>query len=233
MQTETVHVAGPGGDFKAYLALPEKTPAPGVLVVQEIFGVNEHIRDVTRRVAAQGYVALAPHLYWRLDPDFACAYDAEGTEKARAARFKVDLDLAVDDVKASLALLRSRPETTARSGLIGFCWGGLIAYLSACRLDLDVISSFYGGFISDHLAEAEGMRSVPAQFHFGEKDAAIPLDQIAQIEKRLAPSADCEVFTYGGADHGFFCDQRGSYHAESAKQAWERTLRKFQAHLQR
>jgi carboxymethylenebutenolidase len=218
--------------FKAYLAAPDlPQPRPGVLVVQEIFGVNSHIRSVAERVAEAGYVALAPDLFWRVQPGFEVGYTPDDIAKGREVRGKLDTEQVMADIKAAAAVLAGRPETNGRKqAVMGFCWGGQIAYLAACRMKPDAAAVYYGGGIANLLKESSGIAK-PVMFHFGELDKGIPLSEVEQIQKAMQSHKDATVFVYPGADHGFHCDQRGSYHAPSAAKAWQRTLEFFGKNL--
>jgi carboxymethylenebutenolidase len=232
MPTETLTI---NNQFNAYLATPDLaservTAAPGVLVVQEIFGVNSHIRSVVERFAEAGYVALAHDVFWRDAPGIELGYDAEGISRGRDLKAANDANNAVDDMRAALATLRARPECNGKVGVVGYCYGGLLTYLAATRLDPQCASSYYGGGIVDYLAEASKI-SMPMQFHFGEQDASIPLEHVEQIRQAVSKQETSEVFVYPAAGHGFHCDQRGSFDALSAEQAWERTLGLFKTHL--
>ncbi len=232
IQTETIKVTSKNGTFDAYLALPEGGgPAPGVIVIQEVFGVNSHIQDVTRRIADAGFVALAPDMFWPLEPGLDLGYEGEDREKAIALMQQMNVDTAVEDVAASLDALKTRPECTAgKNGVVGFCWGGLMAYLVACRFDPTCAVSYYGGGIATLLDETGNMNN-PVMFHFGGQDANIPMDQVEQVKQAVAAKSDVEVHVYPGAQHGFHCDQRASYDEASAKQAWPRTIEFFNKHL--
>lgn len=231
MQTQTLSI---NNQFDAYLAIPDgvssDAPAPGVLVVQEIFGVNSHIRSVVERFAEAGYVALAHDVFWRDAPGIELGYEADDIARGRELKAATDTDAAVADMKAALAALRARPECTGKAAVVGFCYGGLLTYLAATRLDPDCASAYYGGGIADYLAEA-GNISIPMQFHFGEQDAAIPMEQVKQVQQAVSGKQNVEVFVYPGAGHGFHCDQRGSFNAASAEQAWQRSLALFGQHL--
>lgn len=231
IKTEMVNVPGPKGGFEAYLAIPEKTPAPGVIVIQEVFGVNAHIRSVTERVAQAGYTALAPDLYWTHEPGFQTGYSEEEIAVARKIMGEISLDDAVQDVAASMTVLRERSESIAdKTGVVGFCWGGLMTYLVACRLDPTCSVAYYGGGIAKYLGESSGINA-PMTFHFGEQDGAIPMDQVEQIKGTVKDMPDVNVHTYPPAGHGFHCDMRGSYDEPSAKEAWGRTVEFFGKHL--
>lgn len=211
--------ASDGHTLGAYRADPVGSPRGGVVVIQEIFGVNHHIRAVCDRLAAVGYAAVAPALFDRFARDFQSGYSAEEIATARDLAMKnrdwskvlVDTRAAYDQVKPAGAV-----------AIVGFCMGGSVAFLSATKLDgLVAASCFYGGQIVQF---ADDKPRCPTQMHFGEHDEHIP---ISDVEKIKAKRPDCEVHIYP-AGHGFYCDERASFHAPSAKLAWDRTLAWFE-----
>ncbi len=143
---------------------------------------------------------------------------------------KISLDDAVADVAATTKVLGDRPESTDKTGVVGFCWGGLMTYLVACRLNPTCAVSYYGGRIVQFIDEAGNMQN-PVMFDFGEQDASIPMDQVEQIKQTVGGKPGVEIYTYPEAQHGFHCDQRASYHEPSAKQAWPRTIEFFNKQL--
>lgn len=231
IKTETIKITSKNGTFDGYLATPEGGPAPGVIVIQEVFGVNGHIKDVTRRVAELGYAALAPDMFWPLHPNFDVGYEGEGKEQAIAYMQQMNLDTSVEDVAASIEALGAREEAIAdKTGIVGFCWGGLLTYLVACRVNPTCAVAYYGGRIVQFLDEVGDMKN-PVTFHLGERDGSIPMDQVEQIRQATTGKSNVEVYTYPEAEHGFHCDQRASYHEASAKLAWQRTGDFFKTHL--
>jgi carboxymethylenebutenolidase len=206
-----------------YRADPADTPKGGIVVVQEIFGVNHHIRSLCDRLAAAGYVAIAPALFDRKVRDFETGYTAENVAEARKYLTDIDWDAMMRDTAAAAAELKS----AGPIGVVGFCMGGSVAYLAATRLDgVSAAVGFYGGQITRFVDEKE---KCPLQLHFGEKDDHIPLTDVETIKKKH-PQA--EVYTYP-AGHGFNCDERGSYHEPSANLAWDRMLAFFGKNLVR
>ena len=229
MQTQMLDVTGADGAFQAYFATPD-SPRAGLIVIQEIFGVNSHMRDVTERLAGAGFAALTPDLFWREQPGIELGYTPEDVAKGRELKAKSEVDHAIRDVGAAFDVLSARPECRGKKiGVIGFCYGGLITYLAAARLKPACAASYYGGGIVGYLDEADKI-DCPIQFHFGQQDSAIPLDQVEQIRAAVS-GKDAEIFIYEGAGHGFHCDQRGSYNEASAKVAWERSMTLFNNHL--
>jgi carboxymethylenebutenolidase len=234
--TEThLTIDTPDGPMDAYLAAPADAPRrlPGVVVLQEAFGVNEHIKDVCRRFARAGYVALAPEVYHRAGKGVEVPY----TEGPRAMELLAALTNAglTTDLAAALAALRADPRVDpAHVGIVGFCAGGFAAFLGACRLDPAAVVVFYGGgivrpregmAIAPVLAEADAIKA-PVLCLFGSADGGIPPADVEAIRARLAGvSAVHEVVVYEGAKHAFFNDLRpAAYDATAAKEAWERAL---------
>jgi carboxymethylenebutenolidase len=212
-----------GGSFATYLSLPPSGSGPGLIVLQEIFGVNSHIRSVTDRWAAEGYVAIAPDIFWRVEPGVELPYNSDGIAKGRAARQKLDLNLTVKDIASTLTALRARPECTGKAAAVGYCFGGLLAYLTAAHRDIDAAISYYGGAIETRLDEAAQIKC-PIMFHYGEKDAAIPEAAREATRKALAGHDYAQFFVYPEAQHGFNCDLRASFHPFAAQLARSRSV---------
>ena len=207
----------------AYRADPSGTPKGGMVVVQEIFGVNRHIRSVCDRLATAGYSAIAPALFDRITPNFESGYSPEEVATAREFVAKPDWDAMMRDTQAAFDIVQSAGPT----GIVGFCMGGSIAYLAAARIaGLSAAVGYYGGQI---IRFADEQEKCPMQLHFGEKDDHIPQTDVGTIRQKH-PKA--EIYTYP-AGHGFKCDERGSYYEPSAKLAWERTLKFLDTHLTR
>ena len=241
IQGERVEI--PVGDARmgGYLVRPQGAgPHPGVIVWMEIFGVNSHIRDVTERVAREGYVALAPDFFHRSFPGLDVGYDEKGMEVGMKGLTALDADGMIADARAAVSYLRGLSGCTGKLGAMGFCIGGHMTYLTACETDVAAAASFYGGGI----AAPKGPGGKPSTVSrtpkltgklvclFGGKDAMIPAPQVDAIRKALADAKKRhEVVVYDGADHGFFCDKRATYHAASAADAWERVKRLFAAEL--
>lgn len=216
-----IDINGPDGTFQGYLATP-MNPQGAVIVAQEIFGVNDHIRGICDDFAEVGYTALAPELFWRIEPGFALNYEPEDIARGREVMARVSVDAAVDDVFTSMMLLESMGLGPGRTAVVGYCWGGLIAFLSAARLDPACVSAYYGGGTVNYLDEVSNIQC-PMIMHFGSEDAAISQEQVERIREAMT-GLPAEVYSYEGAGHGFNCDRRASYHADSASLARERTL---------
>jgi carboxymethylenebutenolidase len=206
--------ASDGFRLGAYRADPSGAPQGSVVVVQEIFGVNHHIRAVCDRLAGAGYAAIAPALFDRQQRDFQSGYSADEVAAARKFVAAPDLSAFLRDTEAAIGAVKA----TGPVSVIGFCLGGSIAFLSATRLE-GVTSAvcFYGGMIAKF---ADEKPKCPTQMHFGEKDEHIPMTDVEAIRTKRP---DCDVHVYP-AGHGFYCDERGSYHQPSAALAWDRTL---------
>jgi carboxymethylenebutenolidase len=224
MNSQTIKVhAYDGGTFQAYLSLPPSGSGPGLLVLQEIFGVNAHIRAVTDRWAAEGYVALAPDIFWRIEPGVELPYTPDGSAKGRALRQKLDLEVTLKDIATALDHLRSRPERKGNVAVVGYCFGGLLAYLTAARCTTDAAIAYYGGGIETRLDEAPQIKC-PIMFHYGENDAAIPAAARESTRRALAAHDRAEFYVYADAQHGFNCDLRASFHPFAAQLARSRSV---------
>jgi carboxymethylenebutenolidase len=207
--------ASDGHRLGAYRADPSAAPVGGIVVIQEIFGVNHHIRNVCDRFAAEGYAAVAPALFDRQVRDFQSGYSPEEIEKARKFVANPDWDAMLRDTAAAIAELKSAGPVS----IIGFCMGGTVAFLAAARLDgLTAAVGYYGGRI---VAFADEKPRCPTQLHFGDQDQSIPLTDVETIKQKRP---DCDIHVYKDAGHGFHCDERGSYDEPSSRVAWERTL---------
>ncbi len=243
-EIRTTQVKVPNGDLQidAYLAEPaNQGKFPAIIVIQEIFGVNIHIREVAEKLAKEGYVAIAPTLFQRTAPGFEGGYSPEDVQKGRAYKEQTTADEILSDIKAAIAYLRTLPNVQGDAlGSIGFCFGGHVVYLAATLPDIKVTASFYGGGIPNstpgggeptitRTPEIKG----PIYAFFGLEDKGIPLEQTEQIETELKKHQITHaVFRYPGAEHGFFCNHRASYNPEAAADAWKHVLELFQKNLQ-
>jgi len=213
-----------GNIFNAYRADPQGSPKGAVVVVQEIFGVNGHIRSVVDGYAERGYVAIAPALFDRVQAGVELGYDESGIDIGRKIAFE---DVTMDQVMADIEAACDAVSTAGKVGIVGYCWGGSICYVAAARLSdkISAASGYYGGQIMPHIEEEP---KAPLMLHFGEQDAGIPLENVHAIAQRWP---DIGVHIYEEAGHGFNCDARGSYDASSAAIALERTLDHFAQHV--
>jgi carboxymethylenebutenolidase len=221
MGTTLELAAADGHRFSAYRAEPAGKPRGALVIVQEIFGVNSHIRSVADGYAADGYLVVAPALFDRTERGVEIGYSQAEIERGRAIVQKLSMDAALADVTAALEAVAS----AGKAGIVGYCWGGTVAWVAAAKLDgLACGAPYYGGGI---LANKDLKPRCPVMLHFGENDQAIPIGEV-QAMKAARPELTIHVYPAG---HGFNCDQRGSYHAESAKLARSRTLEFFRQHL--
>jgi carboxymethylenebutenolidase len=210
-------------DFAGYLALPPAGHGPGLVLFQEIFGVNEHIRAVAEQYALDGFVVLAPDVFWRQAPRVELGYVGAEREQAITLMQGYAAEDALADIGASVAALRARPEVAgANVGAFGYCMGGRLAYLAAATTRIDAAVAFYGGGIHGQLERAAAI-GCPIQFHYAEQDDNIPLDAVERVRAAVAGKT-AEVHVYPGAHHGFNCWARASYHAPSAALAHGRAL---------
>ena len=212
--------ADDGHELAAYVARPEETARAGLVVCQEIFGVNAHIRKVTDGFAAEGYLAIAPALFDRLERGVELGYSDDETARGRALRTA----LAWDDVLRDVGAAAQEVRTGAGVGVIGYCWGGSVAWLAACRLPVQAAVSYYGGQVHEFRDETPGC---PVQFHFGTRDPIIPNEHVAEIAAR---HPDISLYTYD-AGHGFDCTPRPDYEPKAAALARQRTLDFLAEHL--
>jgi carboxymethylenebutenolidase len=214
--------ASDGFKLGGYRADPTGAPKGAIVVIQEIFGVNHHIRSVCDRLAQEGYVAIAPSIFDRSEPNFQSGYSPE--EIAIARKFVANPDWAaiLRDTQAAIDAVKD----VGAVGIVGFCLGGSVAYVAATKLTgLKAAVGYYGGAI---VRFADDKPKVPTELHFGEKDSGIPLTDVETIK---AKRPEVEVHIYPGAQHGFHCDERASYDKASADIAWPRSLAFFAKHL--
>jgi carboxymethylenebutenolidase len=211
-----------GKTISAYKAEPAGKPRGGIVVIQEIWGVNSHIRDVTDRYAKEGYLAIAPAIFDRIEPGVKMdQYTQETMQKGFGYMQKVEQDKALLDVEAAV----KEASKAGKVGVVGFCFGGRMAWLAAARVDGIAASvPYYGGGVPQLASEKP---KVPVLLHFGEKDAHIPVASVEEF-KKVHPTLPVYIYP---ADHGFNCDQRGSYDAAAAKLAQDRTLEFFRKHV--
>jgi len=231
MSAENITIkSSDGKEFSGYLARPESGSGPGLLLIQEIFGVNSHIREVADLYAQEGFVVLAPDLFWRIEPGVEIGYSQKELEKGMGYYQKLDFKQAVSDLGDAVATLRKLLSVTGKVGAIGYCLGGHLAYRLAASGKVDASVSYYGGGIDQALDEAKNIKC-PLIMHFGELDTHIPLAAVEKIRKAVAGKEFVTIYVYRGADHGFNCDQRGSYDRKSAMLAYSRSAAFLHKHL--
>lgn len=225
-----VTIPSSDGDFSAYLASPGGD-GPGVLVIQEIFGVNKDMRDHCDRLAAQGYFAICPDLFWRQEPGVQITDQSE-EEWARAFELfqGFNVDLGVVDLKESLEYLREIDGCTGRVGTLGFCLGGKLVYLMACRSDADCNVSYYGVGIDELLQEAPQI-TTPTMLHIAEEDEFVSKDAQSKIKESLAHHPCVTIHSYAGVNHAFARHNGVHYDETAAMRADERTRKFLQSNL--
>ncbi len=200
--------AADGHAFEAYLAEPDGDAKAGLVVIQEIFGVNDHMKEVTDDFAKHGYAAICPAFFDRVEPNAVLSYTDFGRGR----------DMVVADINAAADHVRS----AGKVGVIGYCWGGAMAFLGACKANVDCGVSYYGTRTIQYSPTMKP--KVPFQHHYGETDKSYPMDA---VEKVMKEQPEAEHFVYAGADHGFSCNERPQYNAEATALALERTLKFF------
>jgi len=220
-----------GGAFSAYLALPAVTPAPALLVIQEIFGVNKVMRDTCDWLAREGYVACCPDIFWRIEPDIQLTDKSEAEWKRAFELFNLfDVNRGVEDLKATLAALRGHKATSGNVGSIGYCLGGKLAFLMATRSDSDANVSYYGVGLDALLGELPQL-SKPLLLHVASEDGFVPKDAQAKIAEAVAGNPFVDLQVYEGNDHAFAREGGDHYDATAAARANARSLAFFKQHL--
>ncbi|MBB2930632.1 dienelactone hydrolase family protein [Paraburkholderia silvatlantica] len=224
MSSRTIQVsARDGGHFSAYLATPAQGSGPGLVLVQEIFGINGFMKAMADRYAEEGYVVLVPDLFWRMKPGVVLGYGEDDFKAALDYHERLDETLAVEDIAATLDAARALPEQAGKVGLIGYCLGGRLAMLSAARTDVDCAISYYGVNLQNHLDEAASIRC-PIMFHFPENDAFCPPEARERIVAAFADRPGAECYVYPGCDHAFATPERPQYDKPAALMAYSRTM---------
>jgi carboxymethylenebutenolidase len=223
MGSQVTLTAADGHRLDVYVAGDGRSQQPAIVLVQEIFGVNRHIRAVADDYAAQGFNIIAPALFDRVERNLELTYEPADMMRGMAAVMKIGLDAALEDVAAAIGHARSA-FGNVRVGVLGYCFGGTLAWLAATRLDPAAAVCYYGGRIAAHATETP---RCPVMMHFGSRDAHIPASEIATIKKA---HPDLPLFVYD-AGHGFNCDQRRDYEPKTAAQARQRTLEFLRQYL--
>jgi carboxymethylenebutenolidase len=216
-----------GGGMTGYLTVPASGTGPGIVLLQEIFGVNAHMRDVAGLWAEEGYVVLAPDLFHAMEQRVELGYDGGDLEKAFGFYQRFDLDAAVRDIVVSVSTLKARPECIGKVGAMGFCLGGKLAWLAAARAGVDAAVSYYGVGIEASLHDLATIKC-PVTLHFGETDALVP----AAARRAIGDAVkgwNVEIFVYQGADHGFNCSERPVFDKAASLMAHSRSLTTFRA----
>jgi carboxymethylenebutenolidase len=225
-------ITGHDGTFSSYLALPRARPAPAVVVIQEIFGINEDMRTTCDRLASSGYMAICPDLYWRLEPNVSLTDKTpEEWDKAMRLLNAFDVDAGLRDLAATLDAARQLPGASGAVGVVGYCLGGRLAYLVAARTDATACISYYGVGIDDHLDEKAKIRN-PLLMHIAEQDEFVPPAARETIVAALHDLRGVEIHTYPGCNHAFARNNGVHYNAAAADVANSRTADFFRRHLQ-
>jgi carboxymethylenebutenolidase len=228
---ERTTITVPDGSFSAYVARPKAASAPAVVVIQEIFGVNQVMRDITDGLAGQGYLAICPDLFWRIEPGIDITDKSEAEWKRAFELFNAcDVDLAVKDIAATISTIRKDPGCSGKVGAVGFCLGGLLAFLTATRTDVDAAVAYYGVGIENRVAEAEKLVK-PLMLHIAEEDQFVPKAAQSIILQALKDHPQVEIHTYPGRDHAFAREGGEHYDAADARLAGGRTLQFFKKHI--
>jgi carboxymethylenebutenolidase len=212
-----------GEKFDAYLSLPPTGKGPGLVLIQEIFGVNEHIRAVADQYAADGYCVLAPDVFWRDEKRLELNYDQAGFDKGLALLGKMDIEKIAGDLKACVATLRRHTACTGKVGSLGFCMGGLLSYVAAAEAGVDTAVCYYGGGIHQQLDRA-GKIKCPVLFHFAEKDGYIPASAVKAVRDAMKDRNNVRVVVHPGVDHGFNCWRRPAWDQVTAARARGQSL---------
>ncbi|CAN7544673.1 dienelactone hydrolase family protein [Pseudomonas sp. LjRoot277] len=221
--TQWIEIDSADGKFGAYLAIPHTRKGPGIVLIQEIFGVNEHIRSVAEQYAADGYLVIAPDLFWRSGARIELGYDETGWKRAVELMNATDVGKAQSDIELAIDALKAQPGLDGGIASIGYCFGGLLSYHTAANGLVDVAIAYYGGGIQNQLDRADEIE-VPLLMHFGEQDSHIPLEAVEKIAERFENNDNVEIVVYPEAEHGFNCSHRDSYNQRVAAEAHGNTL---------
>lgn len=229
--SQTIAINTPEGSFSAYIARPKLMPAPVIVVVQEIFGVNADLRATCDELAAQGYLAVSPDLFWRMEPGVDMSDHSEAEWKKGIALYGAfDFEAGVADIAATMRVARTLPGANGKVGLMGYCLGGLMTFLTTAREGADASVVYYGGGIDKHLDEASNLRN-PLLMHLAGDDEYIPADAQRAIIDALAGDETAEVFTYSGCSHAFARHGGKHFDRDAAALANRRTAEFFLTHL--
>lgn len=231
MTGERMTIQTPDGAFSAYVARPKAEKAPAIVVIQEIFGVNAVMRAIADDLAAQGYLAICPDLFWRIEPNIDITDQSEA-EWAKAFELynAFNVDKGVEDIAATLAAIRADPGCNGKVGSVGFCLGGLLSFLTATRTDVDAAVCFYGVGIENKTDEAKALTK-PVMLHVAEEDQFVPKPAQAVLTQGLSGNHMVTIHTYAGRDHAFARKGGAHYDAADAALAEHRTIAFFEANL--
>jgi carboxymethylenebutenolidase len=223
MSSQSLSIKTPDGDFSAYVARPAAESAPAIVVIQEIFGVNAVMRGIADDLAAQGYLAICPDLFWRIEPGIDITDQSEAEwAKAFELYTAFNVDKGIEDIAATIKTIRADPGCNGKVGAVGYCLGGLLSYLTAARTDIDAAVSYYGVGIDGKLDEATKIKA-PILLHVAEKDQFVPAPAQAAMAKVLINGPRLSLYTYPGCDHAFARPGGEHFDAAAAKLANDRT----------
>ena len=226
-----ITINSPDGTFQAYVARPSAEPAPVVVVIQEIFGINDDMKATCHELAASGYIAVCPDLFWRQEPGVSLSHWTEAEWKKGIELYTAfDVDKGVEDIGRTIETARTLPGSTGKVGVMGYCLGGLMTFLTAARIGADAAVEYYGGSTEKYATEAANI-TTPLIIHLGEEDEFISHDAQAAIKAAVADRPNIQLFSYPGCAHAFARHTGTRYDAEAAKLANGRTWAFFDRHL--
>lgn len=229
--SDMITISGPDGSFQAYVARPSTEPAPVVVVIQEIFGINDDMKATCHELAASGYIAICPDLFWRQEPGLSLSHWTESEWKKGFELYSAfNFDKGVEDIGLTIEAARTLQGNTGKVGVMGYCLGGLMTFLTAARIGADAAVEYYGGGTEKYAAEAANI-STPLIIHLGEEDEFISPEAQSEIKAAVAGNPAIEVFSYPGCAHAFARHTGTRYDAEAAKLANGRTWAFFDRHL--
>jgi carboxymethylenebutenolidase len=230
---DRIQINAPEGTFAAYVARPQETPAPAIVVIHEVFGVNADMRQTCDDLAARGYLAICPDLFWRLEPGLEMTDQTEAElTKAAALYAAFDLEAGAADIATTIVAARRMPGSNGRVGVVGYCLGGLLTFMTAARVGPDAAVAYYPGNADRHLEEADRVAS-PLIVHLGEEDEYISKEAQRQIVAALGPRPQATVYRYPGCHHAFARHRGTAYDATAAALANSRTDAFLDQHLKR
>ena len=212
-----------GGSFGAYVSLPPAGFGPGLLVIQEIFGVNDHIKSVCDQYALDGFVAVAPDVFWRQDPRVELSYDSAGMAKGLQLFDGLNIDIAAAELQRAVEAIRHIPSCTGKVGAIGFCMGGLLAFVCAARAGVESSVIYYGTRLDQHLELVQDI-NCPLLFHFADDDEHISNQTVKKVKMSLSGKDNCRVIVHKNSGHGFNCWDRDSWNQSAAATARGQSL---------
>lgn len=223
IKTEWIKLDAADGSFDAYVVTPHTGGGPGIVLIQEIFGVNEHIRTVAEQYAHDGYTVIVPDLFWRSEPRVELGYDEAGWKRAVELMNAADNKKAQADIGVAIDALKARPGFAGPIASIGYCWGGLLSYHTAANGLVDAAICYYGGGIQNNLDRASEI-AVPVLMLFGEEDSHIPMDAVQTIADAFEDNELVDIVSFTDAQHGFNCPHRDSYNQRAAVEAHGESL---------